>query len=743
MGSDLTKIDWLDSQVQSITGITSQWDDKLVYQIHHYGPASGTYGREQITNSLNIPLFIGEYGETDESNLGAITDWAKQTLQGYFPWSFKKMSHDRCLWTIPPNDPYNQVKAYINNGGSPPTHLYDDMISFAQVNVKNDHGSIQWHAGFYNAIKPTITCSESTGFAIPGLIQAEDYCEHQGIQLEPTSDTGGGMNIGWLDSGDFAKYRANVAKGGQYLFEARVASDWSTGQMDVKVDENIVTSFSIPNTGGWQSWQTLSLSFYLSSGDHTLEFAFPGGGFNINWVSFTAETNSSPTGIPSPAPSQAPVISTASPTKLPTTASPTISPVQTTSNPTKNEVVTPAPSEAQIQPTASPSNTPTKYASTPTAQPAGSSVDCTAASAFAVPGYIQAEQYCDSQGVALEPTSDQGGGQNIFQIDNADYSEYNIVVSSSSQFPFSARVFSSVYSGQINLQVDGISKLWLSVPYTHGAWWTISANVWLDAGFHRLRVAYPQGGFRLNYMSFGRGTNNPLPPPITASSPPTSSPSSGSVVTSSPTFAPSTSSPASQSPTQSIPTIKPSSVATTSTPSTKAPSKSPSRNRSFAPSLGSTPAPSTSSPTVSPVVAPTNTPVAGCSIFSVPGDLEAEQYCSQQGVEIKGSTDTGGGQMISSLSNGDFVEFDISVASSSQYTFAARVTSPTYFGQLNLQINGNAVLWLSVPYTNGGWQTISANVWLNAGSYKLRVAFPQGGYEVTWFAFRTGVNNPP
>ena len=251
-----------------------------------------------------------------------------------------------------------------------------------------------------------------------------------------------------------------------------------------------------------------------------------------------------------------------------------------------------------------------------------------------------------------------------------------------------------------------------------------------------VRVAYPQGGFRLNYVSFGSGTNNPLPPPISASSPPTSSPSSGTVVTSSPTFAPSTSSPASQSPTQSIPTTKPSSVATTSTPSTKAPSKSPSRNPSFPPSLGVT-------PTTSPVVTPTNTPVAGCSIFFVPGDLEAEQYCSQQGVEIKASTDTGGGQMVSSISNGDFVEFEISVASGSQYTFAARVTSPIYSGQLNLQINGNAVLWLSVPFTNGGWQTISANVWLNAGSYTLRVAFPQGGYEVTRFAFRTGVNNPP
>ena len=55
-GSDLTKIDWLDSTVQSKSGITSKWDDNLVYQIHHYGQVSGTYGREQITNKLNIPL---------------------------------------------------------------------------------------------------------------------------------------------------------------------------------------------------------------------------------------------------------------------------------------------------------------------------------------------------------------------------------------------------------------------------------------------------------------------------------------------------------------------------------------------------------------------------------------------------------------------------------------------------------------------------------------------------------------
>ena len=110
-GSDLSKIDWSNGDTQARTGINYKWDDKLVYQIHHYGPVADTQGRENITNNLNIPLIIGEYGETDNGNLLAITNWAKQNLAGYFPWSFKKMSHDRTLWTIPTNNAYEQVKA--------------------------------------------------------------------------------------------------------------------------------------------------------------------------------------------------------------------------------------------------------------------------------------------------------------------------------------------------------------------------------------------------------------------------------------------------------------------------------------------------------------------------------------------------------------------------------------------------------------------------------------------------------
>ena len=291
-GSDLSKIDWSNGTTQSRTGINSQWDSKLVYQIHHYGPVADTMGRENITNNLNIPLIIGEYGETDEANLLAITNWAKQNLAGYFPWSFKKMSHDRTLWTIPTNDAYEQVKNYIKNGGTPPTQLYDAMISFAQNNTRNGHSSHVWHQGFYDGVKPdpqAAGCSTASNFAVPGQIEAEQFCHQQGVQVENTSDANGGQNVGYLDAGDYTEYNIQVSSSGNYTLEVRVASQDTSGQIDVQVDGNSVAAITTPVTGGWQTFTTVSTSVYLSAGNHRLRLAYPAGGFNLNWVKFSGE----------------------------------------------------------------------------------------------------------------------------------------------------------------------------------------------------------------------------------------------------------------------------------------------------------------------------------------------------------------------------------------------------------------------------------------------------------------------
>lgn len=455
--SDLTKIDWTDPEVQAASGVYSQWDDNLVYQLHHYGPLSGTVGRDAITDNLNIPLIIGEYGETDNGNLAAMTDWAKQNLSGYFPWSFKKMSHDKTLWTIPPNAAYNQVKAYINNGGTPPTHLYADMIAFAQNNVRNGHSSHQWHQGFYDAINPdntppppppppppAPTCDDSNAqtFTLPGRVQAEDHCASSGIQQESTGDIDGNQNIGWIDAGDWAEYNVTLNTAGEYTFAARVAANANAGTINVAVNGNQVGSLTAPVTGDWQVYQTTQITVNLPAGEHVLRLNFASAGMNVNWF----------------------------------------------------EV-----SEGQAPPPPPPVN------------PCDGFVQN-------LPSKVEAEDYCDMNGLQTEATSDSGGGENIGWIDAGDWADYGINVDTNTHFILKLRVASQNGGGQVNINVDGVNVGGFDVSSTGGwqNWQTLSMPLTLSAGNHVLRLDFLAGGLNVNWVEFTPATTTPpTEPPAT------------------------------------------------------------------------------------------------------------------------------------------------------------------------------------------------------------------------------------
>ncbi len=46
------------------------------------------------------------------------------------------------------------------------------------------------------------------------FIQAEDYSTMSGVQLEGCSDDGKGLNLGWIDTGDWMEYSLNVPVAG-------------------------------------------------------------------------------------------------------------------------------------------------------------------------------------------------------------------------------------------------------------------------------------------------------------------------------------------------------------------------------------------------------------------------------------------------------------------------------------------------------------------------------------------------
>jgi len=127
---------------------------------------------------------------------------------------------------------------------------------------------------------------------IAGKVEAEDFFFQMGIQLENTTDVGGGQNIGYLDLGDYADYYINVTEAGSYHVDYRTAAESESGAVKLEIiapDETVtfLHQLSFPSTGGWQNWTTTRGRVYLEQGVHHLRMTIMDDLFNMNWFEFT------------------------------------------------------------------------------------------------------------------------------------------------------------------------------------------------------------------------------------------------------------------------------------------------------------------------------------------------------------------------------------------------------------------------------------------------------------------------
>jgi chitinase len=122
------------------------------------------------------------------------------------------------------------------------------------------------------------------------LIQAESYSSMSGVQTEATTDTGGGLNVGYADTGDWmAYYNVNFPTSGSYVIEYRVASAVSGARISSDLSAGTIQlgSVNIPNTGGWQNWQTVSQTVNVNAGTYNFGIYIQNTGVNLNWFRIT------------------------------------------------------------------------------------------------------------------------------------------------------------------------------------------------------------------------------------------------------------------------------------------------------------------------------------------------------------------------------------------------------------------------------------------------------------------------
>jgi beta-glucanase (GH16 family) len=142
--------------------------------------------------------------------------------------------------------------------------------------------------GFNDAATSVVVSQVTAAFS--QTVQAENYSTMLGVQTETTTDAGGGLNVGWIDTNDWMAYNSiNIPTTGTYLVEYRVASPNATGRLSLDLNAGAIQlgAVNIPNTGGWQNWTTVSHTVTINAGTYNVGVFAQAGGWNFNWWRIT------------------------------------------------------------------------------------------------------------------------------------------------------------------------------------------------------------------------------------------------------------------------------------------------------------------------------------------------------------------------------------------------------------------------------------------------------------------------
>jgi arabinoxylan arabinofuranohydrolase len=173
---------------------------------------------------------------------------------------------------------------FYHNGALPGGGGYTRSVAVEKFSYNSD-GTI-----------PTITMT-SAGAPQVGTLnpyvrqEAETIAWESGVETEPASE--GGMNVGYIDNGDYIKVKGVAFGGGATSFSARVASAASGGTIELRLGSpsgTVVGTCAVPGTGGWQTWTTVTCPVSGATGTQDLYLRFTGGGgslFNVNWWQFS------------------------------------------------------------------------------------------------------------------------------------------------------------------------------------------------------------------------------------------------------------------------------------------------------------------------------------------------------------------------------------------------------------------------------------------------------------------------
>jgi len=238
-----------------------------------------TFSDSPVTNySIGLPVQI-DTGKIESNGLSGILQFSKPLAmvikQSAFLLKVNKIN-------VEFKDFYsfnNTIRFTLQN-----TLHYGDTATLKYYSLGNVTATDLGVLNPFSDFPITNLVKEPQWISIPGKVEAEKYSSQSGIKTENTSDIGGGLDVGWIDDGDWMEYGIrNNTTDSLYEITFRVATPSSTGKIDFYLDNKKISQVSVPNTGGWQTWKSAVSNIKITPGKHYFKVITTSGGFNMNY----------------------------------------------------------------------------------------------------------------------------------------------------------------------------------------------------------------------------------------------------------------------------------------------------------------------------------------------------------------------------------------------------------------------------------------------------------------------------
>ncbi|PAP77136.1 cellulase family glycosylhydrolase [Rubrivirga marina] len=297
-------------------------DDNMVYAFHKYWSSVGQPSIQYLLDlraETGVPLWLGETGENSNPWFYAVRRLAEANGIGWNWWTHKKIETLSAPASAPFAPGYEAlVRYWQGNGGRPSAEaaraallamangldldrttrnegviaaLFDDSFGTTPRPFRTHRIPGTIHAVDYDLGDQGVAYSDADPWAIsgtPGGGNTGGAYRNDGVDIERSTDPqGAAYNVGWVETLEWLRYTATVEEAGRYDVEIRVASGGTGGRLALDVDGASLGTVTVPGTGGWQSWRSVTLpGVAIPAGEHAIRVTVRSGEFNINQMRF-------------------------------------------------------------------------------------------------------------------------------------------------------------------------------------------------------------------------------------------------------------------------------------------------------------------------------------------------------------------------------------------------------------------------------------------------------------------------